>query len=129
MKPISLFLVDDNPSFLRAARHFLERDMSVEILGSASGGEGVLEDVRDLKPQVALVDLAMPEVSGLSLIPALREQNPDLGIIALTIMDTPTYEKAALLAGADAFLSKSILFTDLLPTIRRVAAMDRHTSR
>ena len=125
MEPISLMLVDDNPNFLRAERHFLERDEAVRIIGEATGGAEVLDRVKSLRPQVILLDLAMPDLSGLQLLPQLREEHPGIGIIALTVMDTAIYEKAAMLAGADAFLSKSNLFTDLIPTIQRVAAMDR----
>lgn len=121
MKPISLLLVDDNHNFLRAAERLLTQSEDVAILGTASAGEEALRHAQDLQPQIILLDIALPDISGIELIPHLREELPEVGIIALTIMDTDIYEQAALAAGADALLSKATLFTDLLPTIRRIA--------
>lgn len=122
MKPISILLVDDNQNFLRAEKHFLERKKSVKILGEVCEGRKVLAQVESLQPQVILLDLAMPEVTGLQLLPKLRSRYPAIGVVALTVMDTAVYREASRLAGADAFLSKSRLSTELVPTIRLVAA-------
>jgi two-component system NarL family response regulator len=68
-----------------------------------------------------LIDLAMPDLPGLLAIPRLREAQPGLGIIALTLHDTEGYRQASLKAGADDFVAKARLTDDLLPAIRRVA--------
>ena len=68
-----------------------------------------------------LVDLAMPGMPGLDLIPLLRLRRPNLRIVAMTLLDTAAYRTAALAAGADAFVSTSALVNELVPAIRSVA--------
>jgi DNA-binding NarL/FixJ family response regulator len=124
MKPISVLLVDDNPAFLRIATRFLQRHDDTVVIGTADGGEEALALAQDLQPDIVLVDLAMPGVSGLDTIPRLRAILPKVGIIALTVLDTNSYLQAAIEAGANDFVPKASLNTDLLPAIRRVAQTD-----
>jgi DNA-binding NarL/FixJ family response regulator len=124
MKPISVLLVDDNPAFLRIATRFLQEHDDVAVVGAAGGGEEALALAEDLEPDIVLIDLAMPGLSGLETIPRLRAMLPAGGIIALTMLDTNSYWQAALAAGADDFVPKVSLDTDLLPAIRRVAQAD-----
>ncbi len=128
LKPISILLVDDNESFLRAEGRFLRQKLDVSIVGQANDGGEALNMVKELEPRVVLLDIAMPDATGIDLIPELREADPSVGIIALTVMDTESYREAALAAGADAFLSKSALFTDLLPTIHYVVSKQKFGS-
>ena len=127
MHPLSALLVDDNPVFLSAAAAFL-RELhpdEVAVVGTASGGEEALAQIRRLSPRVVLLDLCMSGVSGLEVIPRVREAYPEVRIIVLTMLDTDAYRKAALAAGADGFVSKTTLETDLLPAIRRAAGAGR----
>ena len=121
MKPISVLLVDDNPGFLRIATRFLQEHDDVVVVGAAGGGEEALALVQDLQPDIVVIDLAMPGLSGLATIPLLQIVLPEVGIIALTVLDTNGYRQAALAAGANDFVAKASLDTDLLPAIRRVA--------
>jgi len=121
MDPISVLLVDDNPTFLRIATHFLQSQEDVVVVGTASGGEEAVAMARDLRPQVILLDLAMPGLPGLQAIPRLRDTLPEVGIIALTLLDTKGYRQAALLVGADDFVPKVAMNSALLPAIQRVA--------
>jgi len=125
MKPISVMLVDDNPIFLKAATQFLEAHESVVVVGTADGGEEALKKAQELRPQVILIDLAMPRVPGLEVIPRLRGLLPEVVIVALTVMNANSFRQAALKAGADEFIPKSAMRTDLLPTIRRLARDSR----
>ena len=121
MKPISVFLVDDNVTFLRIAARFLRGHREIAIVGTASSGEEALEQVSDLRPEVILLDLNMPGLSGFELIPRLRQLLPRAGIVALTLLGTDDYRQAALASGAHAFVSKEALSHDLVPVIREVA--------
>jgi two-component system nitrate/nitrite response regulator NarL len=125
MEPISVLLVDDNPTFLRVAARFLQSHEGVNVVGTANGGQEALTKTQTLRPQVILLDLAMPDLPGLQAIPRLRELSPQTGIIALTLLDTSGYRQAALSAGADDFIPKAALNTDLLPAIQRVAQVSR----
>jgi CheY-like chemotaxis protein len=125
MESISVMLVDDNLGFLRAAAQFLEAHDDIVVVGTAGGGIEALEQVQDLQPQVVLVDLAMPGLPGLEVIPRLRQMLPEAGIIALTVMNTNSFRKAALVAGADDFIPKPAMRAKLLPAIRAVAKNGR----
>jgi DNA-binding NarL/FixJ family response regulator len=116
--------VDDNPSFLRIATRFLEQHDDVVVVGAAGGGEEALALAQELRPDIVLIDLAMPSLSGLETIPRLRAMLPAVGIIALTMLDTNSYRQAALAAHANHFVPKASLDTDLLPAIRQVAQVD-----
>jgi DNA-binding NarL/FixJ family response regulator len=126
-RPISVLLVDDNPIFMRILTRFLEAysGREVSVVGSADAGRKALTMAPLLKPQVILVDLAMPDIHGLDLIPRLRASLPEGIIIALTLMDPRSYREAVLAAGADGFVSKATLEGDLLPTIRPLARLNR----
>ncbi len=117
---ICVLLVDDHEAFLRVATEFLQRHDDLTVVGAARGGEEALAQAQDLRPQVILVDLNMPGLSGLETIPRLRAMLPEAGIIALTLLDPKVFRQAALAAGADDFVPKANLGTDLLPAIRRV---------
>lgn len=121
MIPISVMLVDDNPTFLRVAAQFLEAHEGVTVIGTADGGEQALTQAEALQPQIILIDLAMPDLPGLKAIPRLREMLPDVGIVALTVMNTKSFQAAALKAGANAFIPKAAMRTELLPIIRQIA--------
>ena len=123
MSPISVLLVDDNPTLLRVATRFLEKHDEVVLVGTAVGGVGALARAQELRPDVILLDLAMPDLPGLEVIPRLREAVPEMRIIALTMLDTEQYRTAALATGADEFVPKADLSTDLLPAIRRVVGV------
>jgi DNA-binding NarL/FixJ family response regulator len=129
MKPISVLLVDDNPAFLRLITRFLQEHDDVVVVGAAGGGEEALALAQDLQPDVVLIDLAMPGLSGLEAIPRLRAVLPAAGIIALTVLNTNSYLQASLEAGANDFVAKASLNTDLLPAIRRIAQSDPSQQR
>jgi two-component system response regulator NreC len=118
---VCVLLVDDHEPFLRAAADFLQRHHELAVVGVLRGGEEALAQAQDLRPHVILIDLNMPGLNGLETISRLRVMLPEVGIIALTLLDPNAYRQAALAAGADDFVSKANLTSDLLPAIRRVA--------
>jgi DNA-binding NarL/FixJ family response regulator len=120
MDLISVLLVDDNPTFLRILRDFLSEEEDILVVGTARSGEEALVKAKELRPQVILLDLAMPGLNGFNTAPRLRSMMPDVGIIALTVLDANGYREAAVTAGADDYVAKASLNADLLPAIRRV---------
>lgn len=120
-KPISVLLIDDNVTFLRIATRFLRDHTDINVVGTATGGEEGLIKAKKLKPQIILLDLAMPNLPGLDAIPLLRETLHEVKLIALTMLDTDAYRIAAKTAGADAFVAKAAMGSELLPTIRRIS--------
>ncbi|MDY6876021.1 MAG: response regulator transcription factor [Chloroflexota bacterium] len=122
MEPIKVLIVDDNPTFIGIVRRFLSRFADIEVVAEATSAEDALDLVQEVSPQVALVDIAMPEVNGLALTRLLREKHPTLVVILVTLLDTTQYRSASAEAGADGFVAKPTLSTDLVPLIRRYAS-------
>jgi two-component system response regulator NreC len=117
---MSLLLVDDNSLFLRIATRFLEGFPELELLGSAATADEAQEKVVALQPDIVLMDLNLPGLTGLKLIPRLRELRPAVKVIVLTLWDSDIYRQAALAAGADEFVSKAQINATLVPAIRRL---------
>jgi DNA-binding NarL/FixJ family response regulator len=119
---ITLLLVDDSPVFLKAVARFLEEQCGGEVLiaGTASDGVEGLRQAQALHPHVVVLDLRMPGMSGLDVIPKLRATLPDVRIIVLTQLEGDEYRHAALARGADAFVAKTTMEHDLPAAIRQV---------
>jgi DNA-binding NarL/FixJ family response regulator len=122
VRPISVLIVDHSSTFSRIAAFFLHEcyQGEVAVIGLARGGEEALEQAQALQPDVVLIDVPTPERSGLGAISRLRETLPQVGIIVLGLLDTDSYQQAAVEAGADDFVPKATLASNLLPAIRRV---------
>ncbi|MBI2466958.1 MAG: response regulator transcription factor [Candidatus Rokubacteria bacterium] len=123
MHPIRVLLVDDNATFRETAVRFLAEASGgqVAVAGTASRGDEALLEAERLRPDVVLLDLRMPGPSGLETIPRLRHLLPDSRIVVLTMFDTEAYRHAALTRGANDFISKATMTSELLPAIRRAA--------
>jgi DNA-binding NarL/FixJ family response regulator len=124
MDTIRILLVDDNLMFLEIARDFLQMQAELIVVGTAHDGQEALAQAEKLKPDVILLDLNMPGLSGLDAIPKLLQVAPQAKIIALTMMNLDAYQPIALAAGANGFVAKPDMGGDLIQTIRRVAAGD-----
>jgi DNA-binding NarL/FixJ family response regulator len=120
--------MDDHAEFVQAAADFLERCPELVLVGTLdNGAEDVLAWAALLDPQVILIDLEMHSPSGMATIPRLRQALPQTKIIALTLLDSHTYRKAALSVGADDLIAKTDMVQHLLCTINRL--LQKGTSR
>ncbi len=119
---ISVLLVDDNPSFLNIGKMFLEETCreEVQVTFTANGGREAINQAEAHHPQLILLDVSMPDMSGLETATHLKRILPESHIIMLTLLETLGYREAAFAAGADELIDKGNLDTDLLPTIRRI---------
>jgi DNA-binding NarL/FixJ family response regulator len=116
---IRVLLVAANHAFLRVTARFLKRHDELVVVGAVDSGEDALVQVPGLRPQVVVFDMDMPGQAGLETIHCLRTALPEMGIVALSLLDTQGYHQAALAAGANDFVAKVTLSTDLLPAIQR----------
>jgi DNA-binding NarL/FixJ family response regulator len=119
---IRVLLVDDNKAFLRVAADFLQRQNELILVGAICRGEEALAQAQNLGSHVVLIDLDKP---GLETISRLRQSLPNVGIVALSLMEGNVYRQAALAAGADDVVLKAELIVDLLPAIRHVTQARR----
>ena len=114
--PFIVCLLDDDPSVLKGmARLFESADLPLETF---SDPETFLAYARTHRPQVALVDVCMPQMSGLEVQSRLREISPSTRIIVFTGNDDPLVRSTALNAGASAFLTKPFDDEELLTSVR-----------
>lgn len=121
-------LVDESEAFLRVAGEFLEQHEELDVVGTARSGREALDQAPHLKPDVILLDLKMPDLTGFEVLPQLRAMLPTAGIIILTLYDFEGYRQVALANGADEFIPKDKLLTDLPPAIKRIAQMKGRNS-
>lgn len=119
---IRIILVDDHPFVREGIRQFIERDPMMEVLAEGKDGVEALELIRLHRPDVAVVDLQMPRLSGLDVIRQTREAGIPVAFLALTAHDEDPYVFAALRAGAKGYLLKTAGPEELGRAIRLVHA-------
>jgi DNA-binding NarL/FixJ family response regulator len=103
-----ILLVDDNEKFLNLSRDFIESECEgVEVIGTAGSGREALGFLEETQPDLLIIDLAMPDMSGLELTEEIRGVLPGVPIIILTLFDSPRHRQAAIEAGANAFVPKT----------------------
>jgi DNA-binding NarL/FixJ family response regulator len=124
-KNISVLLVDDHSLVRRGFRRLLEDDPSIVVVGEGSNGEEAIRLVGELKPDVVVMDSAMPGTSGLVATRAILAKAPDVKILMLSMHSEQTLVRQAMDAGARGYILKSALDLDLAAAVRRVAAGER----
>jgi len=122
MKPIRVLIIDDHSLFRSGIRLVLERQDDFELVGEAGSGLEGVKDAKRLNPDVILLDLHMPDLSGLETIPLLQDEAPDAQIVMLTVSEDAEDLLEALRIGARGYLLKNIETDFLLQSIRRAAA-------
>jgi DNA-binding NarL/FixJ family response regulator len=118
MTVIRTLLVDDNPEFIEAAKRFLSADKDLKIVSTALTGQEALDLVENDRPDLVLMDLAMPDMNGLEATERIKSLANPPCVIILTLHDTPEYREASLEVGADGFIAKSDFGVELLPLIQ-----------
>jgi DNA-binding NarL/FixJ family response regulator len=124
--PIRVLTVDDHVLLREGIAAVVENQPDMMIVGEAANGRDAIDRIRQLKPDITLMDLRLPDISGIEAISASRSEFPAARIIVLTTCDGDDPALRALKAGASAYLLKSMLRKDLLFTIRKVHAGGRH---
>lgn len=119
-KNIELVLVDDHKLFRDGLRYVLEQVEYINIVGEASDGIEFMELLENVRPEIVLMDIAMPRMNGIEATRASIEQHPGLKIIALTMFDDERYYYDILNAGAKGFVLKDSNSEILLNAIRSI---------
>ncbi len=115
-----LFLADDHPLFRIGLRIALDQEEEMEVIGEASDGFSAVEKIQDNPPDLSLIDVDMPGLSGIRAIRILRKTVPGMKILVLSTYDDEKYIQEAMQAGADGYLLKSIEVAQLVQIIRSV---------
>ncbi|TLM82540.1 response regulator transcription factor [Pseudarthrobacter sp. NamE5] len=120
----TVLLVDDQPLLRMGFRLILEGEDDLEIVGEASDGAEAVRQVRELNPDVVLMDVRMPVLDGIEATRAITAAGSCARIIILTTFDLDEYAFAGLQAGASAFLLKDVAPSELINAVRVVASGD-----
>ncbi len=118
---IRILLVDDHALVREGTRRLLETEHDVEVVAEASSGEEAIELARSLRPDIAVMDIAMPGMGGIEATRAIKKDFPETVVLILSAYDDEPYLLALLDAGAAGFLLKNVHGHDLIQAIRAVA--------
>ncbi|WP_458041642.1 MULTISPECIES: response regulator [Bacteria] len=121
---IRILLVDDQQLIRMGFRMVLEASPEFVVVGEAANGAEAIEAVRELAPDVVLMDVRMPRLDGIAATEQIVQQHPDSRIIVLTTFDLDEYAFGALAAGASGFLLKDVQAGELTAAIRAVHSGD-----
>jgi DNA-binding NarL/FixJ family response regulator len=111
---LRVLVVDDHPAFRRALTSALTMVDDIEIAGEAGGGFDAAEQAKQKEPDLVLMDLSMPDLSGIDAMKRIHKRTPDLPVVILTAHADPGMEKEAREAGASGFLAKGSSLEDLV---------------
>src|SRR4030066_783708 len=120
MTNIRIVLCEDHLIPRQGIRRLLEDEKGLEIIGEASNGEEVVQLVTELKPDVVIMDIAMPKLNGIEATRQIKLINPRIGVLILSAYDDDEYVFALLKAGAAGYLLKSVGGTELVEAIKAV---------
>jgi len=133
MKPkpnrIRVLLADDHPVVREGLRHSLGECEQIEIVGEAGDGPGTLRQALELLPDVLLLDINLPELNGLEVAARLRQQAPQIKVLALTVHDAEPYVLGMIRAGAVGYVLKDAAPAEVVQAIESVHAGRPHFSR
>jgi len=127
-RPLRILVVDDHPLFRAGVVAMLSSDPGMVVAGEADTGRSAIEAFKTLRPDVALVDLMLPDLSGDQVIVAIRKIDPLARVVVLTTYAGDASARRALAAGAQGYLLKTSLADDLVSTIRSVYGGEQRVS-
>ena len=123
---IRILVVDDHPLFLEGIATVVAHEVDMQLVGRASTARQGIEEFRRVRPDVTLMDLRLPDMSGISAVAAIRVDFPDARMIMLTTFEGDVEIQRALAAGVRAYILKSAPLEELVDVIRKVHGGRKH---
>ena len=127
-KTIKIIIADDHPLFRRGLKHALEETNDIQVIGESSNGDDLTALIKNVKPDIILLDIAMPGKSGLDLLKQLTNDNPKLPVLILSVYPEEQYAVRFLKAGASGYLTKESAAEKLAEAIREIASGGKYAS-
>jgi DNA-binding NarL/FixJ family response regulator len=121
-----VLVVDDHAVVRAGLRLLLEAEEDIEPVGEAGSAREAIFQNRSAKPDVILLDVVMPEQSGLDVIPTLLHERPEAKVLVLSMQDDPQYVRQAFAAGASGYVLKEAADTEVVAAVREVAKGGRY---
>jgi len=128
MTPIRVLLADDHGLVRAGMRRLLESIPDIAVIGEAGTGSQALQQARQGRPDVVLMDITMPDMTGLEALARLKQELPRVRVLILSMHDEEAYVTQALQAGADGYLLKDSATAELEIAVRAVAAAEMYLS-
>ena len=125
---LRIVIADDHPVFRLGLRQIIEEEPGFEVVGEAGDGQGALEMIRTLRPTIAILDVAMPQLDGLALARQLLADESSVEIIFVTMFREEKLFNKALEAGVKGYVLKDSAATDIVSCIKAVAAGQHYAS-
>lgn len=117
--PQSIMITDDHSVIRRTLREWLSEEFPGIQVVENSSGEAALEMLANQTlPEIVLMDFHLPGQSGITVIKQIKKEHPDLPVVMLTIQEDKQYREKALEAGADEYVVKRRMYTDLIPAVK-----------
>jgi DNA-binding NarL/FixJ family response regulator len=117
---IRVALADDHPIVLAGLRNLIEPEVDLELVGQSTSGQSALKMIREQLPDVAIIDISMPEINGITLARRLAEECPSVRVLILTFYEERSFLKQALAANVKGYVLKRSAAENLVPAIRAV---------
>ena len=119
-KSIQVFLADDHPLLRTGLRLSLNHKEDIELIGEAEDGYSAIEKIQACQPDVSLIDVDMPRLSGIGVIRILRKLFPQMKLIVLSTYNDENYIQKAMEAGADGYVLKCVGIDELVRIIKSI---------
>jgi two-component system invasion response regulator UvrY len=123
---IRLMMVDDHELVRLGLRQIFSEYHDIEVVAEAADGEAAIRLCREVRPELVILDISLPGLSGLELTRRLRMGKPAVTVLVLSVYDSSPYPERMMEAGASGYLTKGCAVSELLQAVRTVAKGGRH---
>jgi DNA-binding NarL/FixJ family response regulator len=117
---IRLVIADDHPAFREGLSRLLSDEGDLECIANTTDGEETVRVVKEIRPDVAIIDVSMPKLNGIEATKQIKAACPDIAILMVSAFDYDSYVLASLQAGASGYMTKSTSLGDLISAVRLV---------
>ncbi len=122
MDKIKILIADDHAVVREGTRQILEQESDLDVVAEAADGEEAIRLAGSSKPDVVIIDIAMPKVDGIEATKQIKALHPDMAVLVLTAYDDDQFVFGLLEAGAAGYLLKSVRGRELIDAVRRIYA-------
>jgi DNA-binding NarL/FixJ family response regulator len=126
---ISVVLVDPHPFVRDGMQSILERQPDVRVVGGFADASTAIRELERLRPDVVIMDIALPGINGIDATRLIQSKTPDVGVVILSAHSSPTIARRAVEAGALGVLAKDVETEEVLRAVRATAAGERYISQ